>query len=63
MTANKSKTETTLKDHDKNINELLEIVETLKVEVNDVHEKLEKGEIGDAKKSGREEGDNMSKLN
>ena len=41
-----SKADTTLKSHDQTINQLLEIVETLKLEVNDINDKLEKGQIG-----------------
>ena len=64
VTANKSKAETTLKGHDETINQLLEIVETLKLEVNDINEKLEKGIIGGGSSSAPEETrDIMNKLN
>ena len=59
----KSKIETTVKSHDENINALLEIVETLKHELNDINEKLEKGDFGSASKSPEETLDIMNKLN
>lgn len=63
VVSNRSKIETTVKSHDENINTLLEIVETLKIEVNDINEKLEKGEIGVSKGYPEETLDIMNKLN